>query len=105
MNSSKCSGTILNAIRQKKDVLMPNQTEYSVYILRCEDGSLYTGIARDVFLRFQKHVQGKGAAYTRSRKPVEIVFFEEGFSRSQALQREYQIKALPTSVKRLVVGV
>ncbi len=63
-----------------------------VYLLRCEDTTLYTGISTDVQARFEKHRCGQGAAYTRSHKPVAIVWVEPAFSRSVALKREAEIK-------------
>ncbi|MFI5348368.1 MAG: GIY-YIG nuclease family protein [Elusimicrobiota bacterium] len=68
--------------------------EWSVYMARCVDGSLYTGIAKDVRARLAAHNSGRGAAYTRSRRPVKLVYAEKGFTRSTALSREARIKAL-----------
>ena len=65
-----------------------------VYMLRCGDGSLYTGIARDVQARLQMHRSGKGAKYTRGRGPLELVYMEECADKSEALKRELVIKAL-----------
>jgi putative endonuclease len=65
-----------------------------VYIARCVDGSLYTGIAKDVKTRLAAHNAGRGAAYTRSRRPVKLVHREDGFTRGKALSREAGIKAL-----------
>ena len=65
-----------------------------VYMLRCGDGSLYTGIARDVQARLQMHRSGKGAKYTRGRGPLELVYTEECADKSEALKRELVIKAL-----------
>ncbi len=73
--------------------------EWCVYILRCCDGTLYTGIAKDVNARLKKHQTGKGAAYTRSHLPVALVHKEEKFTRSKALVREAQIKRLPRPLK------
>ena len=61
---------------------------------RCVDDSLYTGIAKDVKARLAAHNDGRGAAYTRARRPVKLVYREEGFTRSTALSREARIKAL-----------
>lgn len=72
---------------------------WSVYILRCADGTLYTGIAPDVEKRLQKHNEGKGAKYTRGRTPVELVYQEEWPDRAQASRREYQIKQLSRAEK------
>lgn len=70
-----------------------------VYVLRCGDGSLYTGIARDVQARLQMHRSGKGAKYTRGRGPLELVYTEECADKSEALKRELAIKALSREEK------
>ena len=76
-----------------------------VYIVRCSDGSLYTGIARDVEARLRQHNLGKGARYTRSRLPVELVYHEPAADRGAALRREYAIKQLaPSDKQKLVAG-
>ena len=77
--------------------------DWTVYILRCGDGSLYTGIAKDVKVRIKQHSEGRGAAYTRSRLPVTLLYQENGFNRSQALIREAQIKAMPRSKKEEII--
>lgn len=71
-----------------------NRADWSVYIVRCRDGSYYTGAAKDVASRVAVHNKGKGAAYTRSRLPVVLRYREDGFTRSGALTREAQIKSL-----------
>ena len=71
-----------------------------VYILECEDGTLYTGIARDVQARFAQHVAGKGAKYTRGRPPRRVLASFECADRSEALRREAAIKRLPVARKR-----
>lgn len=63
-----------------------------VYVLLCEDNSLYTGISNDVDKRFLDHKTGKGSKYTRSHKPVEIIYSEKLASHSDALKREIEIK-------------
>ena len=68
---------------------------YFVYLIECADKSIYTGIATDVERRFNEHLNGTGAAYTRSRKPVRILYTEEVADRSAALKREAMIKKLP----------
>ena len=65
-----------------------------VYMLRCGDGSLYTGITDDVPRRLEVHRAGKGAKYTRGRGPRELVYQEEVSDKSAALKREYAIKRL-----------
>ena len=75
------------------------EAAWTVYILRCADGTLYTGIAPDVEKRLQKHNEGKGAKYTRGRTPVELVYREEHPNRAEASKREYQIKQLSRAEK------
>ena len=66
---------------------------YFVYILECSDGSLYTGITKDVTKRIAEHNTSiKGAKYTKSRRPVKLVYKEPSPNRSTASKREYQIK-------------
>jgi len=65
-----------------------------VYILRCGDGSLYTGITNDPARRLAAHRAGKGAKYTRGRGPLEVVYTEEHPDRASASRREYAIKQL-----------
>jgi len=78
---------------------------WQVYIVRCSDESLYTGIARDVEARVCQHNAGTGARYTRSRLPVELVYHEAVPDRSSALKREYAIKRLrPADKRRLIAG-
>ena len=73
--------------------------EWSVYLVRCSDKSLYTGIAKDVKARVAAHNLGKGAAYTRSRKPVRLVYRKNGMTRSAALIEEARIKSLERTEK------
>ena len=75
-----------------------------VYILRCSDDTLYTGVTTDIERRFKEHKEGKtGAKYTRSRFPLEIVFRETWASRSEAQVREAQIKKLSRPLKKLLI--
>lgn len=71
-----------------------------VYILRCSDGSLYTGVTTDPPRRLAQHNAGKGGAYTRSRRPAKMVFRESHASRSSAQRREAEIKAWPREKKQ-----
>lgn len=82
---------------------MPRIRAY-VYILRCGDDTLYIGTARDVAKRFAQHASGKGAKYTRSRGPLELVWQEGPMSLGRALRREYQLKLLPRAKKQAVVA-
>jgi putative endonuclease len=63
-----------------------------VYILRCNDGTLYTGWTNDLINRVNIHNKGKGAKYTRARLPVKLVYYETYNSKRDALKREYEIK-------------
>ncbi len=74
-----------------------------LYILRCKDGTLYTGITTDVEKRLEAHRSGKGAKYTRGRSPLELVYREECGDHSQALKREIAIKALPREEKQRLI--
>lgn len=74
--------------------------DWSVYIVRCGDGSLYTGISKDVAARVRTHNDGRGAAYTRSRLPVRLLWAQNGHTRSSALSREAAVKRLPRPAKQ-----
>lgn len=86
--------------RRKSKTGKPRRQGWHVYILRCADGSLYTGVATDVAARVAAHNAGKGAKYTRGRLPVKLVHREQAANRGAALRREYAIKQLPTEAKR-----
>ena len=70
-----------------------------LYILRCGDGTFYTGITTDIERRLKMHQTGKGAKYTRSRLPVKLVYFEEHETKSEAMSREYAIKKMTRANK------
>ena len=72
---------------------------YWVYILRCGDGSLYTGIARDVERRLAAHAGGRGAKYTRGRGPLAVVYREACPDKSAVLRRELAVKAMTRAEK------
>ena len=75
-----------------------------VYMVRCSDETLYTGITKDLEKRIEAHNSGKdGARYTRSRRPVTLVYSEQVESKSAAARLEYQIKRLPLSKKKRLV--
>ena len=74
-----------------------------VYILKCGDGTLYTGITDDVSARLQAHREGKGAKYTRGRGPLELVYQEIAENHSAAAKREWQIKQLKKMEKILIL--
>ena len=69
-------------------------TKYYLYILRCSDNSLYTGITTDTDRRVREHNEGKGSKYTYSRRPVELIYVHECNGRSEASKEEARIKKL-----------
>jgi predicted GIY-YIG superfamily endonuclease len=77
--------------------------EWVVYMVRCADGTLYTGIAKDMARRCQQHNAGTASRYTRGRLPVELLYQESLASRSMALKREAAIKALSRSEKLALI--
>jgi putative endonuclease len=77
---------------------------WAVYILRCGDGTLYTGATNDLDNRIDRHARGKGAAYTRSRLPVALVYSERAVDRSAALRREAALKKLDRHTKLLLIA-
>lgn len=77
---------------------------YSLYIVRCADGSLYTGIATDVARRFEEHVDGpRGAKYLRGRGPLALVFAEPVGDRGRASRLEYRVKRLDRATKTALI--
>ena len=78
-------------------------SRWLVYILRCVDGSLYTGITSELPKRLKAHAAGKASRYTRSRLPVKLVYSEPQESKSAALKREAAIKKLPRRAKELLI--
>jgi len=77
---------------------------WQVYIIRCSDESLYTGITTDVTRRFAEHGRGAGAKYFRGRAPRQLVFLESGHDRSSASRRELEIKRLSPAAKRALIA-
>ena len=76
---------------------------WSVYLLRCADGTLYAGSTTDVEARARAHNDGRGARYTSGRRPVEVVYQEACGSRSAALRREHALKRLTRSEKETLI--
>ena len=74
-----------------------------VYILKCTDSSFYTGITNDPQKRFKEHASGKGGRYTRSHKPVKIVYLEKLSNRSKAMKREARIKKMTRQKKTALI--
>ena len=86
----------------KDDILFMDK--HYVYILKCKDSSLYTGWTTDIEKRLKAHNSGKGAKYTKSRKPVELVYKEEFDNKSDALRREAAIKSLTRKQKLALIN-
>lgn len=80
------------------------ETLYTLYLLRCSDGTLYTGITTDLKRRINEHnTSDKGAKYTRSRRPCVVVYNEQLQSKSTALKREIAIKKMPRAKKEALL--
>jgi len=88
---------------QDKEVASPDKVkdrgDWELYILKCCDGSFYTGITTDLERRLKMHQNGKASRYTRTRRPVEILYHEKCGSRTQALVRECAVKELSRKKK------
>ena len=80
--------------KDRKPKAKPSGEKWIVYIVRCADGSLYTGITKDVTRRCQQHNAGMASRYTRSRRPVKLIYQEAHPDQSSALKREAAIKAM-----------
>ena len=76
---------------------------WRVYIIECSDGSLYTGITNDLDRRITAHNDGRGAKYTKSRRPVRLRYSEPAADRKNASQREYAIKSLRKDEKMRLI--
>jgi predicted GIY-YIG superfamily endonuclease len=87
----------------KKEMDDARVETWFVYILRCDDGSLYTGIAKDVDRRLEQHNAGTASRYTRSRLPVSLEYQEEQPDQSMALKRELAIKAMSRQKKESLI--
>jgi predicted GIY-YIG superfamily endonuclease len=80
------------------------QARWQVYLLRCADGSLYTGVTNDIARRLRAHGAGRASRYTRCRLPVELVYLERAATRASAQRRESAIKALSRMAKLKLIG-
>ena len=78
---------------------------YYVYILKCSDGTLYTGFAKNIQKRIATHRAGKGAKYVRARLPVELLYTEEFEDKISAYRREYEIKSWSRGKKIKLLGL
>jgi putative endonuclease len=89
-----------------KDNISRDSTPWYVYIVRCSDGTLYTGIAKDLEQRIKAHNSGRdGARYTMSRRPVTLVYAKQVKSQSVAAGLEYRIKKLSRDKKEELAGI
>lgn len=78
---------------------METDEKYYMYVLLCEDGTLYTGFTTNVARRFSMHQSGRGAKYTRSHRPIKILFTKQFLSKHDALSAEYAFKQLSHAQK------
>ncbi|CAN5200137.1 GIY-YIG nuclease family protein [soil metagenome] len=83
----------------------PASNSWFVYILHCADGTLYTGITKDVTRRCQQHNAGTASRYTRSRLPTKLLWHEPQADQSSALKREAAIKSMTRSEKLQLIGL
>ena len=74
------------------------------YILRCADGSLYTGWTNNLEKRIEQHNSGKGAKYTKGRRPVKLAYYEEFDTKEEAMRREWEIKKMTRKEKETLLG-
>lgn len=109
-NVGRCSVEIGKGIRYNENgKLYENQREHFkmnyIYIVKCKDGTLYTGWTNHLENRIKAHNEGKGAKYTRARRPVELVYYEQLETKEEAMRREYAIKRLTRMQKmKLIEG-
>jgi len=94
---------ILMPTKAQKLRAKPSKDPWFVYMLRCRDGSLYTGITTDVSRRFKQHNAGTASKYTRSRLPARLVYKEAHGDQSSALKREVAIKAMSRREKLAII--
>ncbi|GGD04232.1 hypothetical protein GCM10007216_38580 [Thalassobacillus devorans] len=81
------------------------ENSHYVYMLKCNDGSLYTGYTNNLEQRLAKHERGKGAKYTRGRGPFELVYWESFETKTAAMRKEFQIKRLSRIKKEALIAL
>jgi predicted GIY-YIG superfamily endonuclease len=101
---SKYKNMIKQMLVKEKTASSKNAEQWTVYILRCKDGTLYTGITKDIKRRVEQHNDGKGSKYTQTRRPVEVVYKEKKMGRANALVREAEIKHYSKGKKEQLVS-
>ena len=98
-------GTVLTVInRHPGEAILDKAKKHYVYILRCSDGTFYTGWTTDPERRMKVHNSGKGAKYTRARRPVELIYYEEFDDKIEAQRREWAIKQLTRAEKEELIA-
>lgn len=98
---------MLRIMKEKEERPAPNAAAgagWSLYILGCSDGSFYTGVTTDIDNRLRKHQEGTASRYTRTRRPVVLVYQEECGSRSRSLVRECEVKSLSRQRKEELIS-
>ena len=98
-----CAADYSIRMKDRRPKGKPLRETWFVYIVRCLEGLLYTGIAKDVSRRCQQHNAGTASRYTRSRLPVKVVYQEPQLDRSSALKRELAIKAMTRKEKLALI--
>lgn len=83
---------------------METKPEHLFYVLECNDGSYYAGYTNDLEKRVNAHNEGKGAKYTRAKRPVRCIYFERYETKREAMQAEYQFKQLSRKQKEIHIG-
>lgn len=89
--------------KKEKKIHVDKKERAYIYILECKDGTLYTGWTNHLEERVQCHNMGKGAKYTKVRRPVQLIYYEEFHTKQEAMKREYAIKQLTRKEKLLIV--
>jgi putative endonuclease len=94
---------MLGAARNAGGDVAKAKPQWWVYVLRCRDGTLYTGVTTDCDRRLAQHNAGKASKYTRARRPVQMVYRERAAGHGEALRREFAIKKLPRAAKETLI--
>lgn len=95
---------MLQGLQKKASSKTSSQSIWFLYVLQCQDDTFYTGITNNLEKRMKAHNDGKGAKYTRTRRPVTLLYYEKCSDRSAALIREAAVKAMPRKKKESFVG-
>lgn len=94
----------MQAKEKKRSRAKRPREPWFLYILCCRDGTFYTGVAKDLARRFKMHNDGKASRFTRTRRPVELLYQEKCANRTAALIRECAVKALPRKKKEELIS-